>query len=168
MIRLFPWRATTAAISGSGFRMPVEVSQWISPTCVIDGSAPSRRSTSCGVVGTSSAVSKTDSRRPIIRVSFAIRVPYAPLISTSTWPSRGTSVLIAASTENVPLPCSGTQTCVASPWTIETAFRRTSAVTALNAASQEPQSRSIAAFVGSDVVSGPGVSRIGSREKRAM
>ena len=70
-----PCRATTAAISGSGFRMPVEVSQWISPTCVIVVSAASSRSTSSGVVGTSSAVSKVDSRRPIICVSFAIRVP---------------------------------------------------------------------------------------------
>ena len=31
--------------------MPVDVSQWMSPTCVIDGSALSSRSTSCGVVG---------------------------------------------------------------------------------------------------------------------
>src|SRR5215472_15614007 len=40
---------------------------------------------------------------------------------------------------------------------------RNRAVTALNLLSQEPQSRSIAAFVASEVVSGPGVSRIGSR-----
>ena len=111
-MRLLPWRSTTAAISGSGLRMPVEVSQWMRPTCVIDGSALSSRSTSAGVVGTSSAVSNVVTLRPIICVSLARRRPYAPLISTSTWPVRGTSVLIAASTENVPLPCIGTQTCV--------------------------------------------------------
>ena len=61
-----PWRATTAAISGSGLRMPVDVSQWMRPTCVIDGSCASRRSTSCAVVGTSSAVSNVVRRRPII------------------------------------------------------------------------------------------------------
>jgi hypothetical protein len=43
-------------------------------------------------------------------------------------------------------------------------LRRTSAVTVLNDASQEPQSRSIAILVVSDVVNGPGVNRIGSRE----
>ena len=69
-------------------------------------------------------------------------------MSTSTWPSRGTSVLTAASTENVPLPCIGTQTCVSWPWMMSTSLRRTSAVTALNAASHEPQSRSIALLVG--------------------
>ncbi len=74
-IRLRPWRATTEAISGSGFRIPVDVSQWIRPTCEIDESAARSRSTSCGVVGVSSAVSKVESRRPIIRTSFAIRVP---------------------------------------------------------------------------------------------
>ena len=135
---------------------------------MIDGSAFSSRSTSAGVVGTSSGVSNVVTLRPIICVSLASRSPYAPLISTSTWPLRGTSVLIAASTENVPLPCTGTQTCVSWPLTIATSFFRTSAVTALKFASHDPQSRSIAIFVSSDVVMGPGVSRIGSREKRLM
>ena len=47
-------------------------------------------------------------------------------------------------------------------------FFRTSAVTALKLASHDPQSRSIAILVASDVVMGPGVRRIGSREKRLM
>ena len=55
--------------------MPVEVSQWIRPTCVIDGSASSTRATSAAVVGTSSAVSNADSLRPIISVSLASRLP---------------------------------------------------------------------------------------------
>ena len=74
-IRRRPWRATTAAIAASGFRMPVEVSQWMSPTCVIDASFASSRSTSSAVVGTSSAVSNVDTRRPIICASFAMRLP---------------------------------------------------------------------------------------------
>ena len=115
------------------------------------------------MVGTSSAVSNVVAFRPIIVVSRARRFPYAPLISTSTWPSRGTSVLIAASTENVPLPCIGTQTCVSPAWMMSTSFARTRAVTSLNAVSHEPQSRSIADFVASVVVRGPGVRRIGSR-----
>ncbi len=77
-------------------------------------------------------------------------------------------MLTAASTENVPLPCIGTQTWVSWPWTMSSSFFRTSAVTALKFASHDPQSRSIAVFVASDVVMGPGVSRIGSREKRLM
>jgi hypothetical protein len=44
-----------------------------------------------------------------------MRLQYAPLSSTSTWPSRGTIVATAASTEKVPLPCSGTTTCEPSP-----------------------------------------------------
>ena len=101
-------------------------------------------------------------------MSFAKRDPYAPLMSTSVWPSRGTSVLTAASTENVPLPCIGTQTWEPWPWMTSCSLRRTSAVTALKLESHEPQSRSIAALVANEVVSGPGVSRIGSREKRLI
>ena len=126
--------------------MPVEVSQWISPTCVIEASASSSRATSAAVVDTSSAVSKV-------------------LITTSTWPSRGTIVFTAASTENVPLPCMGTQTCVVSPLTIAIRRSRTRLVTALKRLSHEPQSRNIADRVASEVVSGPGVSRMGSRSK---
>ena len=74
-IRLLPWRATTAAIARSGFSMPVEVSQWMRPTWVIDGSRASSRSTSSAVVGTSSAVSNVESLRPIISVSLAMRLP---------------------------------------------------------------------------------------------
>src|SRR2546428_3751772 len=164
-MRLLPRVATAAAISGNGLRMPVEVSEWINPTCVMDASASRARATSPAVVGTSSAVSNVLSLRPIISVSLAIRLPYAPLISTSTWPSRGTIVLTAASTENVPLPCMGTQTCVASALTIAVRLSRTRAVTALKRLSHEPQSRSIADLVASEVISGPGVSRMGSRSK---
>src|SRR6266550_7739401 len=84
---------------------------------------------------------------------------------TSTWPSRGTSVFTAPSTEKVPLPCIGTQTCVSRPLTIAVSRSRTRAVTALKLASHEPQSRSIAALVVSEVVNGPGVSRMGSRSE---
>ncbi len=70
----------------------------------------------------------------------------------------------AASTEKVPLPCIGTTVCVPSPWTSASSLRLTSAVTRLNAESHDPQSRSIAVLVASEVVSGPGVSRMGSRE----
>src|SRR5712671_1196241 len=51
---------------------------------------------------------------------------------------------------------------------MSSSLRRMSAVTALKLESHEPQSRSMALLVVSDVVSGPGVRRIGSREKRAM
>ncbi len=135
------------------------------PTCVIDASASSSRATSAPVVGTSSAVSKTVSFRPIIWVSFAIRFPYAPLIRTSTCPSRGTSVFTAASIEKVPLPCMGTQTWASVAFTIASSRSRTRAVTALKLLSHDPQSRSIALLVASDVVSGPGVSRMGSRSR---
>src|SRR5205823_8376072 len=67
-----------------------------------------------------------------------------------------------------PLPCIGTQVCVSVALTIASSQDRTRAVTALNAASQEPQSRSMALLVASDVVSGPGVRRIGSRSKLLM
>src|SRR5215469_2575851 len=84
-------------------------------------------------------------------------------MSTRTCPSRGTSVFTAASTENVPLPCSGTHTCVSAALRMPVRRSRTRAVTALNLLSQEPQSRSMAVLVASEVVSGPGVRRIGSR-----
>src|SRR6185312_4311448 len=69
----------------------------------------------------------------------------------------------AASTANVPLPCIGTHTCECAPDTMSSRRSRTSAVIALKLESHEPQSRSIATFVASDVVSGPGVSNTGSR-----
>ena len=74
-IRRLPARATPSAISASGFRMPVDVSQWTSATWVIDGSSRSRLSTAATGAGTSSAVSRTLTRRPIIPASFARRVP---------------------------------------------------------------------------------------------
>ena len=91
-----------------------------------------------------------------------MRAQYAPLFGTSTFPARGTKVPIAASTENVPLPCRGTHVYSLPPPTISTRSLRRLAVMALKAASHEPQSFSMACLVRSDVVSGPGVSRIGS------
>ena len=113
-----------------------------------------------GETGCASSNGITVARRPIMLVSLAARLQYAPLSSTSTWPSRGTIVATEASTLNVPLPCSGTTTCESSPCTMASRLLRTRAVTALNSASHEPQSRSIASLVRSVVVSGPGVSRI--------
>src|SRR5258706_11421903 len=91
-----------------------------------------------------------------------MRAQYAPLFGTSTLPARGTRLPIVASTENVPLPCSGTHTWSSPPLTTATRSRQIDAVMSLNAVSQGPQSRNIACLVASDVVSGPGVSRIGS------
>ena len=71
----------------------------------------------------------------------------------------------AASTEKVPLPCIGTQTCFSAAFTMAISRSRTRAVTALKLLSHDPQSRSIALLVASDVVSGPGVSRMGSRSR---
>ena len=58
-----------------------------------------------------------------------------------------------------------THVCVALAFTTSSSRARTVAVIALKCESHEPQSRSIAIRVGSAVVSGPGVSRIGSRLK---
>ncbi|MCY1463925.1 hypothetical protein D9M71_818880 [compost metagenome] len=73
MIRRLPWRWITWAISASGLRMPVLVSQWIKATWVTAGSAASRRSTSAAVVGWSSAVSKVLWARPSTLQIFARR-----------------------------------------------------------------------------------------------
>ena len=73
-----------------------------------------------------------------------------------------------ASTTNVPLPCSGTHTWLPSPETSSRSRRRTRAFMAMNSPSREPQSRSIASFVARLVVSGPGVSRNGSRGVPSM
>src|SRR5258708_38367407 len=59
----------------------------------------------------------------------------------------------------------GTQTCVCPALTIAVRRSRTRAVTALKLLSHDPQSRSIALLVASEVVSGPGVNRMGSRSK---
>ncbi|MNG33037.1 hypothetical protein D3C84_1191850 [compost metagenome] len=75
MIRRLPCCAMTWAISGSGLRMPVLVSQWISATWVMLASARSRRSTSAAVVGSSSAVSKVLKERPSTSQIFARRLP---------------------------------------------------------------------------------------------
>jgi len=61
-----------------------------------------------------------------------------------------------------------THVCVSPAATTSSRRSRTLAVIALNVESHEPQSRSIAIRVGSAVVRGPGVSRIGSRLKLLM
>jgi hypothetical protein len=73
-----------------------------------------------------------------------------------------------ASSANVPLPWSGTQTCVPAPPARRTRRSCTRALSATNSRSREPQSRSIARFTVIDVVSGPGVSRYGSRAECTM
>src|ERR1022692_78839 len=57
----------------------------------------------------------------------------------------------------------GTQTCVSRPLMIAVRRSRTRAVTALKLESHDPQSRSIAVLVASEVARGPGVSKMGSR-----
>lgn len=64
----------------------------------------------------------------------------------------------AASTAKVPAPWSGTAAWVSPPWTSAARRRRTRSLMATNSPSREPQSRSRAARVASEVVSGPGVS----------
>jgi len=71
-------------------------------------------------------------------------------------------VPMAASTENVPLPCIGTHSCVPCPWTIATKRSRMRPVMALKSASHDPQSRNIASLVVREIVKGPGVSRYGT------
>src|SRR3954471_9237329 len=97
-----------------------------------------------------------------------MRWQYAPLTGTRTLPVFGTSGAIAASSEKVPLPCIGTQTWVPAPPTMSTTSLQMLAVIALNDVSHEPQSRSIACFVASDVVRGPGVRRMGSLPRIMM
>src|SRR5512137_1559536 len=154
--------AHTAAIEARSLRTPAPVSQWTCATCVIDGSAASAASTMAPVTGWSSGTGRSTTARPRTLQILTMRAQYAPLFGTSTLPARGTTVPIAASTENVPLPCSGTHVYSAPPPTISTRSLRRLAVIALKAESHEPQSFSIACLVRSDVVSGPGVSRIGS------
>ena len=69
---------------------------------------------------------------------------------------------MVASTAKVPLPCTGTQTCVASAPATASSCSRTSRLMAMKRLSREPQSRSIASLTVLEVVSGPGVSSQGS------
>src|SRR5512134_3924699 len=158
----FPRFAHTSPIDARSFRTPAPVSQWTWATCVIDGSAASAASTMAPVTGWSSGTGRSTAARPRYLQIRTMRAQYAPLFGTSTLPARGTTVPIAASTENVPLPCNGTHVYSLPPPTISTRSLRRLAVIALKAESHEPQSLSIACLVRSDVVSGPGVSRIGS------
>ncbi len=92
-----------------------------------------------------------------------MRWQYAPFCGTSTCPpERGTSVPSAASTEKVPLPCSGTHSWVPAPCTTSSSRSRIRPVMLLKSTSHEPQSRSIACLVRSEMLRGPGVRRYGS------
>src|SRR6202140_2041368 len=162
MIKPRPRFATTVAISGRGFRIPVPVSQCTCATCVIAGSAPSAASIRAGSAGSCSPCARTAASRPRYLRIRTMRLQSLPLSGTSPLPPLGTSVPSAASTANVPLPCSGTQTCSPCALTTATRSRHTDAVSSLNAPSHEPQSLSIADLVSTEVVSGPGVSSIGS------
>src|SRR5499427_2325409 len=73
-----------------------------------------------------------------------------------------------ASTMKVPLPWSGTQTCVPSPPASSTSRSRTRALSLMNSVSRDPQSRSIASLTVRDVVRGPGVSSQGLRLDSVM
>ena len=168
-IRPLPWRAQTSAIACSGLRTPVPVSQWIRPTWVMLGSARER-----GV-----ELGRRDRLVLGVAEDRRARGPSASRACRSACsrrrcraPARGRRAAraspTAASTEKVPLPCSGTTTCEPSPWTIVSSCWRSSAVTAMNDESHEPQSRSIASLVRSVVVSGPGVRRIASRRMECL
>src|SRR5688572_27575075 len=156
------WRAHACAMSARGLRIPVPVSQCTCATCVMAGSRASASSTIAPLAIRSSGMSSATCARPRYFRILRIRWQYAPFCGTRTLPSRGTTFESAASTENVPLPCNGTQTCVSSPCTTATRSLQIDAVIALKDASHEPQSRSIACLVSSDVVRGPGVRRMGS------
>ncbi len=161
-IRRLSCRAHSAAISSSGFSNPALVSRCTCATCVMRGSRRNISSMRATLAGSSSRnFSSTDATPSRSRI-FSKRVQYAPLFGTSTTASRGTSEPSAASTENVPLPCIGTHTKSSSPDTIASRSRQISLVIRLKAASHDPQSRSIASRVAGEVVSGPGVSNIGS------
>ena len=72
----------------------------------------------------------------------------------------GTALLIMVAVGLAgPLPWSGTQTWVPLPPASSTSRSRTRALRRMNSTSREPQSRSIACLVVSEVVSGPGVRR---------
>src|SRR5262245_53674444 len=73
-----------------------------------------------------------------------------------------------ASTMNVPLPWSGTQTGRPCPPANSTSRSRTRALSLMNSTSREPQSRSIASLTVREVVRGPGVSSQGSRRGSVM
>ena len=69
-----PWRWQTSATAASGFATPAPVSQWISTTWLIDGSAISRASSAAAETGSSSGKGSTLQRRPIICVSLLARL----------------------------------------------------------------------------------------------
>ena len=150
--------------AATGFRMPDVVSQYTTATWVMAGIGGERGVHRRRAPAARPPASRASAcARPMTWQSRAMRAPYAPLTRIRTLPSRGTKVPSAASTTNVPLPWSGTATRSPPP-AISASRRRTRAVMAMNALSREPQSWSIARFVLSAVVSGPGVRSHGSRD----
>jgi hypothetical protein len=74
---------------------------------------------------------------------------------------RVRDIWIAASTAKAPLPWTGTAACACATPANAARRARTPSLIAVNAASQDPQSRPSAARAWSDVVNGPGVSSSG-------
>ena len=102
---LAPNLRATEPICLIGLIMPVVVSQCTTATLLIPESAPKAASTSC----TSGCLFSGNSRQEVSIFNtdaiFAIRLPYAPFMTTSSLPSMGTVEQTAASRPNVPLPC---------------------------------------------------------------
>src|SRR4029450_11495596 len=163
-----PRRAITAAISATGLSPPDVVSQCTRATWVLAPSPARAASPGAGSTARSSGTSSSTCARRWYWHMRSMRLPYAPLTSTSSLPSGGTSVASMASTMKVPLPCSGTHTCVPCPPARATSRSRTRALSAMKAGWGEPQSRSIACLVVVEVVSGPGVRRNGSLRRSIM
>ena len=69
-----PCRSQTRATSASGLSTPVPVSQWISITWVMPGSADSAASSATGLTGWSSGKGSSVARRPISVASRAARL----------------------------------------------------------------------------------------------
>jgi hypothetical protein len=73
-IRPRPSRSQRSAIGCSGFSTPAPVSQWISTTCVMLGSARSAASVAATDTGCASSKGSSVQRRPIRLVSRAARL----------------------------------------------------------------------------------------------
>ena len=153
-----PAAATTPATASSGFKTPLVVSTCTNATSVTPPSAANASATRPGSTARSSSHSNTTTSRRARRAISTIRRPYAPFTNTSSRPSRGTRLCTAASTANVPLPCTKTAACVPETPANPANRARTPSLIATKSPSRDPQSRPKAARVRADVVSGPGVS----------
>ena len=164
-----PWRCTTAAIAGSGLRMPVDVSQWMSADVRDRGVLRQRavdvvgrrRHVVGGLEGRAAPAQHPGQSCQALAVGAVDQHQHVAVARHQRVDGGLDRERAAALQRHADVRVGGVDDRRASR-------ARTVAVTALKAASQEPQSRSIAALVASDVVSGPGVRRIGSREGRAM